>query len=130
MTVLCHPYICCIKCFKINISSYPTFSWQICWFPQVCDKLESLSFLRRSKVQHKFSLFISTVLLHTGIIDSPAMLVKTRARSCCLRFLPTWGGDQILTSLFLLVQWGNLWAADNEPLRASPVRNWTNLSTG
>lgn len=130
MTLLYHPYICSIKCFKINILSYPAFSWQIFWFPQACDKLESLSFLRRSEVGCKFSLFTSAVLLHAGIIDFPTTLAKTRARSCCPRFLPSWGGNQILTSLFLPVQWGNLWAADSEPLPAPPVRNWTNLSTG
>jgi len=58
---------------KKNILSYPGFSWHICWFPQVCDKLESLSFLRRSKLGCKFSLFTSTVLLYTGIIESPAI---------------------------------------------------------
>lgn len=92
MILLCCPYIGCIKSFKVNIPNHPAFSWQICWFPEVCvwDKLESLSFLGRSKEGHKFSLFTSTVLLHTGIIDTPSMVAETRARSCWLRFLPSW----------------------------------------
>lgn len=88
------------------------------------------SFLRRSKMRLEIYPFHLTALLHTGIIDFPAMFVKTRARSYCPRFLPSWGSNQIMTNLFLMVQWGNLWAADNEPLPALSARNWTNLSTG
>lgn len=130
MILLCCPYIGCIKSFKVNIPNHPAFSWQICWFPEVCvwDKLESLSFLGRSKEGHKFSLFTSTVLLHTGIIRYPFYGSRNKGQELLAKISAQLRGDQIFTSLFLPVHWGNLWTADNEPLPAQPVRNWKNLS--